>query len=85
MKAFAVIFAYSFDDEVAVYLFGTEKEAKKFLKSSYLEEVRIDIEENEWTNITYKISKNGRYAKITNKFQDEDDEFTEFYLGEIYG
>ena len=42
---YAVIFTYSFDSEVSVYLFKTEDEAKKFLLDSLKEEVRIDIED----------------------------------------
>ena len=43
---YAVIFTYSFDGDVAVYLFQDELSAKKFLRDSYEEELRIDKEEN---------------------------------------
>ena len=82
---YAVIFTYSFDDEVAVYLFETEEEAKNFLESSYKEELRIDTEENEW-NSEGTISDDGWYAKIENYFGDEGSEpdVTEFRIGNIY-
>lgn len=82
---YAVIFTYSFDDEVAVYLFETEEEAKNFLANSYKEELRIDTEENEW-NSEGIISKDGWYAKIENYYGDEGSEpdVTEFRIGNIY-
>ena len=48
MKNYAVIFEYTFDDEIPVRLFDTLDEAKKFLRDSFNEEVRIDKEENGW-------------------------------------
>ena len=83
--SYAVIFTYSFDDEVAVYLFETEEKAKNFLISSYKEELRIDIEENEW-NSEGTISDDGWYAKIENYYGDEGSEpdVTEFRIGNIY-
>ena len=82
---YAVIFTYSFDAEVSVYLFETEEEAKDFLKSYYKEELRIDTEENEW-NSEGTISEDGWYAKIENYFGDEGSEpdITEFRIGNIY-
>ena len=82
---YAVIFTYSFDDEVAVYLFETEEKAKNFLISSYKEELRIDTEENEWHS-EGTISKDGWYAKIENYYGDEGSEpaVTEFRIGNIY-
>lgn len=82
MKSFAVIFTYSFDDEVAVYLFDTEDEAKKFLKESFEEEVRIDTEENGWDCNSY-IEDDGKYAKIFNRFDDRIDATT-FRIGNVY-
>lgn len=82
MKNYAVIFTYNFDSDVAVYLFETEDEAKKFLKDSYAEELRIDIKENGWDSEGF-ISKDGWYAKITNYF-DNGIDITEFRIGNIY-
>lgn len=83
--SYAVIFTYSFDDEVAVYLFETEEEAKDFLKSYYKEELRIDTEENEWHS-EGTISKDGWYAKIEKYYEDEGNEpdVTEIRIGNIY-
>lgn len=76
---YAVIFTYSFDDETSVYLFETESEAVKFLRDTYEEELRIDIEENEWDSIG-KISDDGWSGEITTSFGDT----TWFKIGRIY-
>ena len=85
MKSYAVIFTYSFDDEVPVYLFNTEEEAKNFLRESYEEEMRIDIEENRWDS-EGTLSEDGWYAKIENYYGDEgsDPDVTELRIGNIY-
>ena len=85
MKAdmnYAVIFNYSFDDDTPVYLFSTEEEAIKFLTESYREELRIDLEENEWDSVG-EIQPDNRYARITTHFTDKDD-ITEMRVGNIY-
>lgn len=79
---YAVIFTYSFDGECVVYLFQTEEESITFLRDSFNEEVRIDKEENCW-DVVSEISEDGRYAKITNCFEDRDD-ITEMRVGNIY-
>lgn len=79
---YAVIFRYTFDEEVAVYLFATEDEAKKFLRESFEEEVRIDMEENGWDTNAY-IDEDGRSAAIFNRFSDRTD-VTYMDIGNIY-
>ena len=79
---YAVIFNYSFDDDVAVYLFENEEKAKEFLKGSYENELRIDIEENGWYSHGY-INGDGTYAKIETIFSDHTDK-TEMRIGNIY-
>ena len=82
MKNYAVIFEYSFDDEISVYLFETEEQAKKFLKESFEEEVRIDREENGWdTNAS--IDEDGWAAYIFNRFEDRIDTIY-MKIGNIY-
>lgn len=83
--SYAVVFTYSFDNDVAVYLFNTEEEAKKFLRESYQEELRIDTEENGWDSVG-EVSKDGYYARIENYFEGEDPHVnvTEFRLGNVY-
>ena len=76
---YAVVFTYSFDDEMAVYLFEDESSAKDFLISSYEEELRIDKEEN-GRNPIGVLSDDGWYAKITTPFFDHED-ITEFRIG----
>lgn len=81
---YAVIYTYSFDDDVAVYLFETEEEAVAFLKSSYEEELRIDIEENGWVS-SGEISDDGWYARIeTSSLRCQDVDVTEFRIGNVY-
>lgn len=79
---YAVIFTYSFDGEVAVYLFSDEDSAKEFLRSSYEEELRIDCEENGW-DVCGEIFDDGWYAKIANNFIDHEN-VTEFRIGNVY-
>ena len=69
MKNYAVIFEYSFDAEIPVYLFETFEEAQKFLRDSFNEEVRIDKEENGWdTNAS--LDEEEGIAVIFNRFDD---------------
>ena len=82
MKSYAVIFTYSFDNDVAVYLFDTFEEAQEFLKGSYEEEMRIDIEENGWDTNGY-IEEDCSYARIFNRFTDHTD-VTTFRIGNVY-
>lgn len=79
---YAVIFTYSFDSDVAVYLFDDEESAKKMLKDNYEHELAIDLLENKW-DTEGEISDDGWYAKITNHFTDHDD-VTEYRIGNVY-
>lgn len=83
MKSYAVIFTYSFDSEVAVYLFDTVEEAREFLASSYREEMRIDIEENGWDSVG-EIDESGDYASIITKFYSGGIDITEMRVGNVY-
>lgn len=81
---YAVIFSYSFDGDVAVYLFETEEEAVAFLRSSYEEELRMDIEESGWIS-SGEISDDGWYAKIeTASMGCMGVDITEFRIGNVY-
>lgn len=82
MKDYAVIFSYSFDSDVAVYLFDTQEEAIEYLKSSIKEEFRIDVDENGWAS-SYDISEDGLYGVIKNHFLDRID-ITEVRVGSVY-
>lgn len=83
--SYAVVFTYSFDDEVAVYLFATEEEATRFLRDQYHEELRVDIEESGW-NTEGENSDDWWYAKISNNFDDGDAriDVTEMRIGRVY-
>lgn len=78
----AVIFTYSFDPEVPVYLFADFDSAADFLRTSMMKELKIDIEENEWNSVL-EFSEDNDYAKITTYFFDHTD-ITEAYIGTIY-
>lgn len=80
---YAVIFTYSFDDEVAVYLFEDDKSAEKFLREAYEEELRIQVEENEW-DAEGEIDEGGWYAKITTHSDYYGDDVIEYRIGQIY-
>lgn len=82
MKSYAVIFTYSFDDDTAVYLFDSEKEAVDFLRGSVMEEFRIDTEENGWDS-SCNISDDGYYGEIKTNFFDRID-ITEARIGHVY-
>lgn len=62
---YAVVFTYSFDQDCAVYLFQTEAEAKQFLQDNYIEELRVEREEN-GQRPSAKIADDGWYAEIRN-------------------
>lgn len=80
-KNYAVIFTYSFDDDVAVYLFENEKEAKEFLKESYENELKVD-KENGWDSRGF-INSEETYANIEVLFEDHINT-TEMRIGNIY-
>lgn len=82
MKSYAVIFSYSFDSDVAVYLFDTQKEAIDYLENSVKEEFRIDVDENGWAS-SYDISDDGLYGIIKNHHLDRTD-VTEVRVGSVY-
>lgn len=79
---YAVVFTYSFDSEVSVYLFPDEEAAKLFLRNSFENETRIDKEENGWDTFA-EIDEDGWYAKITNQFDDHTN-ITEYRIGNVY-
>ena len=60
----------------------TLDEAKKFLRDSFNEEVRIDKEENGWDTNAY-IDDEGMIAAIFNRFNDRTD-VTYMKIGNIY-
>lgn len=81
-KSYAVIFSYSFDNDVAVYLFDTYEEAFKFMKDNYEEELRIDTEENNLDSYGI-IEKDEGWAKIYTRRHNVID-ITTFQIGDVY-
>ena len=79
---YAVVITYSFDDEVAVYLFADEEAAKRMLRDAYENEIRMDAEENGW-DVDAVIREDGWYAKITDRFPNHEN-VTEFHIGIIH-
>lgn len=78
-----VITTYSFDRYACVRLFATDEAAKKYIRKSYKEELRIDREERHY-KIKGQIDEDGSRAVITNHFNGHDD-ITEFQIGTLYG
>ena len=76
---------YSFDSEVPVFLFDTEKEALEELKSQFDEELRIQTEENEHVlgeDLEVDVSPDGRWASITIYYDDQKD-VVEWAIGTV--
>lgn len=83
MNSYAVIFNYEPDDSPAVYLFNTEKEAKKFLRDSY--ESSIALANEPGIHTTGEISEDGCYAKVESVLDDSIlPEVMEIRLGRVY-
>ena len=79
---YAVVFSYSFDYDVAVYLFKTFEEARSWLSKSLMAEYRIQTDENGW-DAYYEVNGDGTYAKLVTQFFDHDD-VMEIRLGCVY-
>lgn len=79
---YAVVFTYSFDSDCAIYPQKSLEDAVDFLRKSYIEEMRIDVEENGWLT-EGKIEEDGMYAEIRNDFGDRVD-VTMFHIGCIF-
>ncbi len=83
MKSFAVIFNYLPDDDSAVYLFNTEQEAKKNLRSFYDAQMSIKQDPG-WVNHG-SIAEDNTYARITSRlFGDVEEDVTEIRLGRVF-
>lgn len=82
---YAVVFLYSFDDDVAIYPMKTEEDAKDFLLNSYNEEMRIDIEENGWDSVG-ELNEDKTRATIRTYFDNGDYhcDITVMVVGQIY-
>ncbi len=81
-----VVVTYSFDDEVPIYLYESDKEAEDALYKGFLEEVRIEKEENERTegiDFYAKISDDHRSASIT-VIGSTGEDVTEWRIGCVY-
>lgn len=77
---------YSFDREVPIWLFKTEQEAIDFIRKDYERELKIEIEENDrelGNDIWAHISDDGTFAQIRVRYTDEDDDITEWAIGDI--
>lgn len=69
---YVVVFNYDFDPDCRAYPFEDEDSAKRFLRESFTEEVRVDVEENGYDIESY-IQEDGWYARIINHFIERDD------------
>ena len=85
MAKIPLVTHYSFDSEVPVFLFDTEKEALEELKSQFDEELRIQTEENEHVlgeDLEVDVSPDGRWASITIYYDDQKD-VVEWAIGTV--
>ena len=82
MGSYAVVFNYNFDEDVAVYLFGDQESATRYLRAVILEEARIDTDENGW-DCAYEISDSGLYGIVKTFFPDHTD-IMEARIGNVY-
>lgn len=82
MKSYAVTFNYSFDDDVAVYLFDTQEDAVQFLVDSILAEYKIEAEENGFPS-ECEFNEDKTYGVVRTFFKDETD-VMEARVGNIY-
>ena len=85
MAKIPLVIHYNFDSEVPVYLFDTEEEALKELKSQFDEELRIQTEENEHVqgeDLEVDVSPDGRWASITTYYDDQKD-VVEWSIGTV--
>lgn len=79
---YVVTFRYSFDKDMASYLFVDEDSAKKFLRDNYDCEVK-ELLEVQHRLVSHSISEDGMYAKIVDCFPDYED-VTEMFISPIY-
>ena len=78
---FIVGIYYSFDSEMPMYIFETEKEARDFIKKDFEEEKRIA--EEEVNNLNYcNHSVDFDWAVI--HYESDNDDFMEWNIGTIY-
>jgi hypothetical protein len=70
VMSYAVIFTYNFDEQSDCYLFDDYDTAKKFLKDSFDEELRIETEENEWDDVESMMNDTETYGEIRHYVPD---------------
>lgn len=82
-----IVIAYSFDDEIPVYLCGSDEKAETVLWEDFTEELRVEKEENErieGEDLLVSISDDHRYASITIVNKDGSRDVTEWHIGTVY-
>ena len=71
LKEYAVVFTYNFDEASDITLFGSDYDgAKKYLKESFDEELRIETEENEWDDVETYMNDSETYGEIRHYVPD---------------
>ena len=86
MSKIPLVTHYSFDSEVPVYLFNTEEEALKELKSQFNEELRIQTEENGrkiGIDLGTYVSPDNRCASITTYCSGDEEATIEWNIGTV--
>lgn len=82
MNSYAVIFSYSVDHDVAVYLFDTEEEAKEFLSDSVLS-MFLEEAGHQECGLSYDISEDGLFGTVKYHYLDGIDT-VEVRVGRVY-
>ena len=78
-----MVVTYSFDADVPVWLFDSEKEAAAEIKKQYEEELQIAKENwGDSVHIEHRISEDGSHAEIKEFFSDRTD-VTTWTVGDI--
>ena len=70
---YAVVFTYNFDEESEVTLFDSFEEATDYLYESFVEERRIEREENGW-DVDSLVAVDKTFASISHCGVDSDGE-----------
>lgn len=80
---FAVVCTYHLDDDVAVYLFTEEAEAKNFLMTTYQESLANYAGEDDIDDTGAEVVGevlNDYHAVIRGEFDDDPENYMEIYL-----
>ena len=79
---YAVVITFSFDPQVSVLLFDTDREAMNFIKNNVVDKWKIDTQENGWDSEYQIYETEGRAVLTTNR--NSDSYITELKIGTVF-